>query len=76
MFVALLIGKNKLTILILYDRIIALGHHSQVVRQGPAKPLFPGSNPGDASNNFITITIIKYTNIYVFIYLDEEIYEN
>ena len=26
------------------------GRHSQVVRRGSAKPLFPGSNPGAASN--------------------------
>jgi hypothetical protein len=26
-----------------------LGRHSQVVRRGSAKPLFPGSNPGAAS---------------------------
>ena len=27
-----------------------MGRHSQVVRQRSAKPLFPGSNPGVASN--------------------------
>jgi hypothetical protein len=28
----------------------AIGHHSQVVRQRSAKPLFSGSNPDGASN--------------------------
>lgn len=31
------------------SRSIFLGRHSQVVRQGSAKSLFPGSNPGVAS---------------------------
>ena len=30
--------------------LISLRRHSQVVRRGSAKPLFPGSNPGAASN--------------------------
>ena len=35
------------------SREVAVGwRHSQVVRRGSAKPLFPGSNPGAASNPF------------------------
>ena len=32
-----------------------MGRHSQVVRQRSAKPLFPGSNPGVASNYMVGI---------------------
>ena len=44
-------SKNKRRILILNCVFLIKWHHSQVVRQRSAKPLFPSSNLGGASNS-------------------------
>ena len=56
-----------------YSSALFFWRYSQVVRQGSAKPLFPGSNPGGASKTSIYCVIlsklIQYVGVFI-LFLD------